>query len=81
MLPLHMVHKRKYTTFLLSQVIRDFMFHVQPFAVVKFVTGCKYNLHNSHRVLLHKKILGSCILSCLGSATDVNLAFVNIEVK
>ena len=73
MLPLHMLHERKYTTFLLSQVIHDFMINVQPFAVVKFVTGCKYNLQNLHRVLLHKKIPGSCILSCLGSVTDLSL--------
>ena len=59
----------------------DVMFHVQPFAVVKLVTGCKYNLHSLRRVLLHKKIPGSCIWSCLGSATDVNSAFVNIEVR
>ena len=81
MLPSQRLHERKYTTFLLLQVIRDFMFHVLPFAVVKVVTGCKYNLHNLHRVLLHRKIPGSCISSCLGSAADVNLAFVNIEVR
>ena len=62
-------------------MIRDFIIHVQLFAVAKFVIGCKYNLHNLHRVLLHKKIPGSCILSCLGSAIDVNLAYVNIEVR
>ena len=57
------------------------MSHVQPFTAIKFVTSCKYNLHNLHRVLLNKKILGSCILSCLRSVTDVDLAFVDIEVR
>ena len=57
------------------------MLHVLPFAVVKFVTGYKYNLHSLHRVLLHRKIPGSCISSCLGSVADVNLAFVYIEVR
>ena len=57
------------------------MLDLLPFALVKFMTGCKYNLHNLHRVLLHKKIPGSCISSCLGSTTDVNLVFVNMEVR
>ena len=81
MLPSQRLYEKKYTTFLLLHVIGDFMFHVLLFVVVKFVTGCKYNLHNLHQVLLHRKIPGSCISSCLGSAVDVNLAFVNIEVR
>ena len=56
------------------------MFYLQPFAVVKFVTGCKYKLHNLHLILLHRKIPRSCILSCLGSGADVNLDFANIAV-
>ena len=38
-------------------------------------------MHNLHRVLLHRKIPGSCISTCLGSEIDVNLAFANIEVR
>ena len=57
------------------------MFQMLPFAVVKFLSGCKYNLHNLHRAFLHRKIPGSCISSCLGSAVDVNVAFVNKEVR
>ena len=70
MLPLPRLHERKYSTFLLSQVIRDFMSHVLPFAVVNFVTGCKCNLHSLHRVLFDRKIPGSFISSCLGSVAD-----------
>ena len=81
MLPSQRLHERKYTTFLLLNVIRDFMFQMLPFAVVKFLTSCKYNLHNLHRVLLQRKIPGSCISSCLRSAVDVNVAFVNKEVR
>ena len=59
----------------------DLMFHVLQFAVLNVVTGCKYNVHNLHRVLLHRKIPGSCISKFLGSEIDVNLALVNIEVR
>ena len=75
------MHDRKYTTFLLSHVICDFIFHVLPVAVVKLVTGCKYNLHNLHRLLLHKTIPGFCISSFLKFAVDVNMAFVKIELR
>ena len=61
MLPSQRLHVRKYTTFLLLHVICDFTFQMLLFAVVKFLTGCKYNLHDFHRVLLHRKIPGSCI--------------------
>ena len=39
--------------FLLLHVMCDLMFHVLPFAVLNVVTGCKYNVHNLRRVLLH----------------------------
>ena len=51
--------------FLLLHVMFDLMFHVLLFAVVNAVTGCKYNVHNLHRVLLHRKIPGFCIPRCL----------------
>ena len=67
--------------FLLSQVIRDFIFHILPFAVIKLVTGCKYKLLSLHRLLLHNTIQGFCFSNCLGYDIDVNLAFVNMEVR
>ena len=39
--------------FLLLHVMRDLMFHVLPLADLNVVTGCKYNVHNLRRVLLH----------------------------
>jgi len=57
------------------------MFHVLPFADLKFVTVCKYSICNLHGVLLHKTIPGSSISYCLGSVVDVNLAFLDVEMR
>ena len=69
---------RKYTTFLLLQVISDLMSHVVPFAVLKLFTGCRYRRHNLHCTLLHNLILGSGFSI---EEMDVNFAFVRIEVR
>ena len=66
---------------LLLHVICDLMFHMFPFAVLNVATGSRYNVHNLHRVVLHRKVPGFCIPRYLGSEIDVNLAFVNIEVR
>ena len=72
------MHDRKYITFLLLQVISDFMSHVVPFAVLKLFTGCRYRRHNLHCALLHNSIPGSCFSI---EEMDVNFAFVRIEVR
>ena len=72
------MHDRKYTTFLLLQVISNLMSHVVPFAVLKLFTGCRYKRHNLHCTLLHNLIPGSGFSI---EEMDVNFAFVRIEVR
>jgi len=66
---------------LLLHAMCDLMFYVLQIAVLNAVTGCKYDVHTLHRVLLHRKIPGFYIPSCLGSEMYVNCAFINIEVR